>query len=72
MDILIPKFADIVDIFIIAFLIYQILLVLRRSGGWQILVAVVAIIILATIATALNLFINTTLSYFISFLSETT
>ena len=55
MEILIPKFADIVDIFIITFLIYHILLVLRRSGGWQILVAVLAIIVLATIATALNL-----------------
>ncbi|MCB5245808.1 MAG: diadenylate cyclase CdaA [Candidatus Cloacimonetes bacterium] len=55
MEILIPKFADIVDIFLIAFLIYQILLVLRRSGGWQILVAVLAIIVLANIATALNL-----------------
>ncbi len=37
MDFLIPRFNDIVDIIIIAFLIYQSLLIIRKSGGYQVL-----------------------------------
>ncbi len=55
MEILIPKFADLVDIFIIAFLMYQGLIVLRRGGGWHVLGAIVFLMLLSTIAEALNL-----------------
>ena len=55
MEVLIPKFADLVDIFIIAFLIYQGLNILRRGGGWQVLAAVLFIIVFSTVAEALNL-----------------
>jgi diadenylate cyclase len=55
MDILIPTFTDILDIFLIAFLIYQALQILKRGGGWQILVGVVFIVVLSILATALNL-----------------
>jgi len=37
MGFLIPRFKDLVDILIIAFLIYQSLLIIRRSGGVQVL-----------------------------------
>lgn len=37
MGFLIPRFKDIVDILLIAFLIYQALTIVRRSGGYQIL-----------------------------------
>ncbi|MBP7205247.1 MAG: diadenylate cyclase CdaA [Candidatus Cloacimonetes bacterium] len=55
MEVLIPKFADLVDIFIIAFLIYQGLNILRRGGGWQVLAAVLFMIVFSTVAEALNL-----------------
>jgi diadenylate cyclase len=55
MDILIPRFADLVDIFLIAFLIYHILNIFRRSGGYQILVGILFIFVLNTIAVALDL-----------------
>ncbi len=37
MGFLIPRFKDLVDIFMIAFLIYQAITIVRRSGGYQIL-----------------------------------
>ncbi|MGC9362578.1 MAG: diadenylate cyclase CdaA [Candidatus Syntrophosphaera sp.] len=55
MDILIPRFADLVDIFLIAFLIYHILNIFRRSGGYQILIGILFIFVLYTIAVALDL-----------------
>lgn len=35
MEFLIPQFKDIIDILVIAFLIYQSLLIIRKSGGYQ-------------------------------------
>ena len=55
MEVLIPTFSDLVDIFIIAFLFYQGLCVLRRGGGWHILAAIVFLVVLSTVAEALNL-----------------
>ncbi len=37
MEFLIPRYQDIVDILFIAFLIYQALLIVRKSGGYQVL-----------------------------------
>ncbi|HOG31536.1 MAG TPA: diadenylate cyclase CdaA [Candidatus Syntrophosphaera sp.] len=55
MEVLIPTFSDLADIFIIAFLFYQGLCVLRRGGGWHILAAIVFLVVLSTVAEALNL-----------------
>ncbi|HOZ01410.1 MAG TPA: diadenylate cyclase CdaA [Candidatus Syntrophosphaera sp.] len=55
MEILIPKLKDLVDIFLIAFLIYESLNIVRRSGGYQILLGILLLFILYTVAVALDL-----------------
>lgn len=55
MEILIPKLADLVDIFIIAFLLYQGLNILRRGESWHVLAAIIFLVLLSTAAEALNL-----------------
>jgi diadenylate cyclase len=55
MDILIPRFQDIVDIFLVAFLIYQAMLYVRRSGGYQILVGLLFIFVFYTLTAALGM-----------------
>lgn len=55
MEILIPRIADLLDVLIIAFLLYQGLNILRRGGGWHVMVAVIFILVLTTLAEALNL-----------------
>jgi len=61
MEVLIPTFSDLVDIFIIAFLFYQGLSVLRRGGGWHVLAAIIALVLLSTVAEVLNLRMVTSL-----------
>ncbi|MCB5223731.1 MAG: diadenylate cyclase CdaA [Candidatus Cloacimonadaceae bacterium] len=55
MEILIPGLPDLIDIFIVAFLLYQGMVVLRRGGGWQVLAAILFLVVLSTVAEALNL-----------------
>ncbi|MDD4223930.1 MAG: diadenylate cyclase CdaA [Candidatus Cloacimonetes bacterium] len=55
MEVLIPTFADLVDILIIAFLLYQGLNILKRGGGWHVLAAIIFLVVLSTVAEALNL-----------------
>ncbi len=55
MSILIPQFKDIFDIVLIAFLIYQSLLMVRRSGGYQVLLGLVFIFVLYFVALVLEL-----------------
>ncbi len=55
MEILIPKIKDLADIFLIAFLVYQSLAIVRRSGGYQILLGIVLIFVVYTLAVALDL-----------------
>jgi diadenylate cyclase len=55
MEFLIPKFKDIVDIFIIAFLIYQSLLIIRKSGGYQVLWGLLFLLILYFLASIFEL-----------------
>ncbi|MBP7333629.1 MAG: TIGR00159 family protein, partial [Candidatus Cloacimonas sp.] len=55
MEFLIPRFKDIVDIFIIAFLIYQALLIVRKSGGYQVLWGLLFVVILYILAVIFNL-----------------
>jgi diadenylate cyclase len=55
MSFLIPKFTDLVDIILIALLIYQCLLSLKRTGRFQILYAVLVIVLIYLSAALLNL-----------------
>lgn len=55
MDFLIPKFKDIVDIFLIAFLLYQTLTIVKRSGGYQILLGLLFIFLVYLLALLFDL-----------------
>ncbi len=55
MDFLIPRFKDIVDILLIAFLIYQSLLIFRKSGGYQVLWGLLFILLLYFLAVVFDL-----------------
>lgn len=55
MDFLIPKFKDIVDIFLIAFLLYQTLTIVKRSGGYQILLGLLFIFLIYLLAVLFDL-----------------
>jgi diadenylate cyclase len=55
MGFLIPRFKDIVDILLIAFLIYQALTIVRRSGGYQILWGLLLLFMLYFLAVVFDL-----------------
>ena len=55
MDILIPKFTDLVDIAMIAFFVYQALNVVKRSGGYQLLISIIILFVVYTAALVLDL-----------------
>ncbi|MDY0219460.1 MAG: diadenylate cyclase CdaA [Candidatus Cloacimonas acidaminovorans] len=55
MEFLIPRFKDIVDILIISFLIYQALLIVRKSGGYQVLWGLLFVVVLYILAVIFNL-----------------
>ncbi|MCB5234899.1 MAG: diadenylate cyclase CdaA [Candidatus Cloacimonetes bacterium] len=55
MGFLLPRFKDIVDIFIIAFLIYQSFLIIRKSGGYQVLWGLLFIFFLYFVASLFEL-----------------
>lgn len=55
MDFLIPRFKDIVDILLIAFLIYQSLLIVRKSGGYQVLWGLLFVFLLYFLAVVFDL-----------------
>nr|MDK2850758.1 diadenylate cyclase [Candidatus Cloacimonadota bacterium] len=55
MEFLIPKFKDLVDILIIAFLIYQSLLIIRKSGGYQVLWGLLFLLALYLVASIFEL-----------------
>jgi diadenylate cyclase len=55
MDFLIPRFTDIVDIMVIAFLIYQALMIVKRSGAHQVLWGLVFLVISYFLAVLFNL-----------------
>jgi len=61
MDFLIPRFKDIVDILLIAFLIYQSLLIVRKSGGYQVLWGLLFILLLYFLAVVFDLKVVSTL-----------
>lgn len=55
MGFLIPRFKDIIDIVLIAFLIYQSLLIVRKSGGYQVLWGLLFILLLYFLAVVFDL-----------------
>ncbi len=55
MSFLIPRFKDIVDIVLIAFLIYQSLLIVRKSGGYQVLWGLLFLMVLYFLALVFDL-----------------
>ena len=55
MDFLFPRFKDIIDIIIITLLIYQTLLIIRKSGGYQVLWGLLSILLLYFIASIFEL-----------------
>jgi len=55
MNWLIPQLSDIVDIIIIAFLIYQALSIVRKSGGYQLLTGILLLFLLYLISVLVNL-----------------
>lgn len=55
MEILIPKITDIIDILIIAFIIYRIILLMKRVGSFQILAGLLAVVLIYFTALILKL-----------------
>ena len=55
MRILIPRITDIIDILIVAYLLYRLILLLKKAGGFQILIGIVAALIIYFTASILNL-----------------
>jgi len=55
MEILIPKITDVIDILIIAFIIYKFIMLLRRFGGFQIVVGIIAAVLIYFTASVMNL-----------------
>ncbi len=55
MGFLVPRFKDIVDILLIAFLIYQSLLIVRKSGGYQVLWGLFFVFLLYFLAVVFDL-----------------
>ena len=55
MSFLIPKFIDIIDILVIAFLLYRLILLSKRTGGSQILLGLGVVILMYFLASVLHL-----------------
>lgn len=55
MNFLLPRLKDIVDIIIIAFVIYQSLLIVRKSGAYQVLYGLIVILIVYLLAVLFGL-----------------
>jgi diadenylate cyclase len=61
MEILIPKFTDILDILIIAFILYRLVILLKKAGGYQVLIGLIVAVIIYFTATLLELNMVTSL-----------
>ena len=55
MSILIPRITDIIDILIVAYLLYRLILLLKKAGGFQILIGLAVALIIYFTALILNL-----------------
>ncbi|MFC1897938.1 diadenylate cyclase CdaA [Candidatus Cloacimonadota bacterium] len=61
MEILIPKFTDILDILIIAFILYRLVILLKKAGGYQVIIGLLVAVIIYFTATLLELNMVTSL-----------
>ena len=55
MNIFIPRFTDLIDILIVAFILYRIIILLKKTGGYQILIGLVAVVLIYFTAMIFNL-----------------
>jgi diadenylate cyclase len=55
MNFLIPNITDIIDILLVAFLLYRLVLLLRRTGGFQVLLGFAAVLLLYFVVSMLDL-----------------
>ena len=55
MSFLIPRITDLIDILLVAFLLYRLIVLTKRTGGYQILIGLFLLLILFFIASVLNL-----------------
>lgn len=55
MDFLIPRITDVIDILLVAFLLYRLIILTKRTGGYQILIGLFLLLILFFLASLLNL-----------------
>jgi diadenylate cyclase len=55
MGFLIPRITDLIDILLVAFLLYRLIVLTKRTGGYQILIGLFLLLILFFIASVLNL-----------------
>ncbi len=55
MNIFIPRFTDVIDILIVAFILYRIIILLKKTGGYQILIGLVAVVLIYFTAMIFNL-----------------
>ncbi len=55
MNIFIPGLADVIDILIVAFILYRFILLLRKYGGYQIVIGLAAVFVVYFSATVLDL-----------------
>ena len=55
MSFLIPKFTDIIDIILVAFLIYRLILLSQKTGSYQILIGLGLVLVFYFVASILNL-----------------
>ncbi len=55
MNIFIPRFTDVIDILIVAFILYRIIILLKKTGGYQILIGLVVVVLIYFTAMIFNL-----------------
>lgn len=55
MDFLIPRFNDIIDIILVSIILYEVFIITRRTGGYQVLIGLVFIFFLYYVAAMFNL-----------------
>ncbi len=55
MNFLIPRITDLIDILLVAFLLYRVIILTQRTGGYQILIGLFLLLILFFVASILDL-----------------
>ena len=55
MDFILPRITDLIDIILVAFILYRIIILTKRTGGYQILIGLFLLLLLFFTASILNL-----------------